>query len=200
MTGWRVGWMIGPADLIKAKSQSPRPAMSPTSLRPLRSRRSAPARRRVREAFDRRRRTMHSLSGIEGVLCPEPEGAFYFTQTSRRCWATDGGGGSTPRSISPTSCSGRPRSPSFGEAFGVGGGRLSLPRRRRPQRCRSHRRLLVVIPPATTPSITPRWWSSPIAGPRQRASALPSAASTLDPTAPTTSGGPSRPDEGAALR
>ena len=32
----------------------------------------------MRSAFDRRRRTMHSmLSSIDGVLCPEPEGAFY---------------------------------------------------------------------------------------------------------------------------
>jgi len=32
----------------------------------------------MRSAFDRRRRTMYSMLGsIDGVLCPEPEGAFY---------------------------------------------------------------------------------------------------------------------------
>jgi aspartate/methionine/tyrosine aminotransferase len=32
----------------------------------------------MREAFDRRRRTMHAmLTGIDGVVCPVPEGAFY---------------------------------------------------------------------------------------------------------------------------
>ncbi len=32
----------------------------------------------MRKAFDRRRRTMHDmLSGIDGVVCPEPQGAFY---------------------------------------------------------------------------------------------------------------------------
>jgi aspartate/methionine/tyrosine aminotransferase len=32
----------------------------------------------MREAFDRRRRTMvRMLGGIDGVVCPEPRGAFY---------------------------------------------------------------------------------------------------------------------------
>jgi aspartate aminotransferase len=83
MTGWRVGWMIGPADVIKAASNlqshlssnvanvSQRAALEAVSG-------SLDAVADMRSAFDRRRRKMvELLSAIPGVSCPEPQGAFY---------------------------------------------------------------------------------------------------------------------------
>lgn len=83
MTGWRVGWMIGPSDVIKAaqnlQSHSTSNVCNVAQAAALAAV-SGPldAVHEMREAFDRRRRTMHSLlSGIDGVDCPEPQGAFY---------------------------------------------------------------------------------------------------------------------------
>ncbi|HSK27197.1 MAG TPA: pyridoxal phosphate-dependent aminotransferase [Jiangellales bacterium] len=83
MTGWRVGWMIGPPDVVKAAANlqshlssnvanvSQRAALAAVSG-------DLSAVERMREAFDRRRRTMTDmLRAIDGVTCPEPEGAFY---------------------------------------------------------------------------------------------------------------------------
>ncbi len=83
MTGWRVGWMIGPSDLIKAASNLQSHSTSnvcnvaqAAALAAVAGPLDAVV--EMRAAFDRRRRTMHSLlSGIEGVVCPEPQGAFY---------------------------------------------------------------------------------------------------------------------------
>lgn len=83
MTGWRVGWMIGPSDLIKAaqnlQSHSTSNVCNVAQAAALAAV-SGPldAVDEMRAAFDRRRKTMHAmLSGIEGVDCPEPQGAFY---------------------------------------------------------------------------------------------------------------------------
>jgi len=83
MTGWRVGWMIGPPDLIKAATNLQSHSTSnvcniaqAAALAAVSGDLTAVA--EMRAAFDRRRRRMHALlSGIEGVVCPEPEGAFY---------------------------------------------------------------------------------------------------------------------------
>ncbi|HZE51489.1 MAG TPA: pyridoxal phosphate-dependent aminotransferase [Jatrophihabitantaceae bacterium] len=83
MTGWRVGWMVGPGDVIKAASNLQSHATSNVSnvaqvaaLAAVSGDLSAVA--RMREAFDRRRRTIVSqLSEIPGIVCPEPLGAFY---------------------------------------------------------------------------------------------------------------------------
>ena len=83
MTGWRVGWMIGPTDVIKAATNLQSHATSNVSniaqaaaVAALRGDLSAVE--KMREAFDRRRRTMvRMLQEIEGVECPEPKGAFY---------------------------------------------------------------------------------------------------------------------------
>ena len=83
MTGWRVGWMIGPPDLIKAATNLQSHSTSnvcniaqAAALAAVSGDLTAVA--EMRAAFDRRRRRMHGLlSGIEGVVCPEPEGAFY---------------------------------------------------------------------------------------------------------------------------
>jgi aspartate aminotransferase len=83
MTGWRVGWMIGPADVIKAASNLQSHATSnvcnvaqAAALAAVSGDLSAVA--DMRAAFDRRRLTMSSmLNDIPGVVCPVPEGAFY---------------------------------------------------------------------------------------------------------------------------
>jgi aspartate aminotransferase len=83
MTGWRVGWMIGPPDVVKAATNLQSHATSNVAnvcqraaIAALTGDLSAVA--TMREAFDRRRRTMVSmLSEIDGVDCPLPQGAFY---------------------------------------------------------------------------------------------------------------------------
>ena len=83
MTGWRVGWMIGPQDVVKAATNLQSHATSNVSnvaqvaaLAALEGDLSAVA--QMREAFDRRRQTMtRMLTEIPGVTCPEPLGAFY---------------------------------------------------------------------------------------------------------------------------
>ena len=83
MTGWRVGWLIGPADVVKAATNLQSHTTSnvanvsqAAALAAVRGDLSAV--REMREAFDRRRRTMVALlSDIPGIVCPEPQGAFY---------------------------------------------------------------------------------------------------------------------------
>lgn len=83
MTGWRVGWVIGPKDVVKAATNLQSHATSNVSnvaqiaaLAAVSGDLDAVAEMRV--AFDRRRRTIvRMLNEIDGVLCPEPEGAFY---------------------------------------------------------------------------------------------------------------------------
>ena len=83
MTGWRVGWMIGPTDVVKAATNmqshltsnvanvSQRAAIAALSA-------DLGAVETMRAAFDRRRRTMVTmLNEIDGVVCPVPDGAFY---------------------------------------------------------------------------------------------------------------------------
>jgi aspartate aminotransferase len=83
MTGWRVGWMIGPADVVKAAGNLQSHATSNVCNVAQRAALAAvsgdlAAVSMMREAFDRRRRTMTDmLNAIPGVTCPEPEGAFY---------------------------------------------------------------------------------------------------------------------------
>jgi aspartate/methionine/tyrosine aminotransferase len=83
MTGWRVGWLIGPPDVVKAAGNLQSHATSNVSnvaqraaLAAVAGDLSAVAEMKV--AFDRRRRTIVSmLNEIDGVVCPEPQGAFY---------------------------------------------------------------------------------------------------------------------------
>jgi aspartate aminotransferase len=83
MTGWRVGWLIGPPDVAKAAADLQSHMTSnvcnvaqAAALAAVSGDLSAVA--RMREAFDRRRLKMTAmLSEIPGVICPLPEGAFY---------------------------------------------------------------------------------------------------------------------------
>jgi aspartate aminotransferase len=83
MTGWRVGWMAGPPDVIKAAINLQSHATSnvcnvaqAAALTAVSGDLSAVA--RMRSAFDRRRQVMTAmLNEVPGVTCPLPEGAFY---------------------------------------------------------------------------------------------------------------------------
>jgi aspartate aminotransferase len=83
MTGWRVGWMIGPADLVKAATNLQSHATSNVSNVAQRAALAAvsgdlTAVDEMRTAFDRRRKTIVAmLNEIDGVVCPTPHGAFY---------------------------------------------------------------------------------------------------------------------------
>jgi aspartate aminotransferase len=83
MTGWRVGWLIGPSDVVKAASNLQSHATSNVSnvaqvaaLAAVSGDLSAVA--AMRDAFDRRRQLIVALlSDIPGIVCPTPDGAFY---------------------------------------------------------------------------------------------------------------------------
>ncbi|HET9078105.1 MAG TPA: pyridoxal phosphate-dependent aminotransferase [Acidimicrobiales bacterium] len=83
MTGWRVGWMIGPADVIKAAANLQSHATSNVCNVAQRAALAAvsgdlSAVEEMRATYDRRRLTiLKLLNDIPGVRCPEPEGAFY---------------------------------------------------------------------------------------------------------------------------
>ena len=83
MTGWRVGWMIGPADLIKAATNLQSHSTSNVANVSQRAALAAVAGdleavAMMRAAFDRRRVVIHRmLNEIPGVTCIEPQGAFY---------------------------------------------------------------------------------------------------------------------------
>ena len=83
MTGWRLGWMVGPQDAISAASNLQSHLSSNVSnisqlagLAALTGD-QGPA-RAMRDAFDIRRKVIvEGLNAIDGVVCPEPTGAFY---------------------------------------------------------------------------------------------------------------------------
>ncbi len=83
MTGWRVGWMIGPTDVVQAATNLQSHATSnvanvsqAAALAAVSGDLEAVA--QMRAAFDRRGRLMHSLlAGIPDVHVLEPQGAFY---------------------------------------------------------------------------------------------------------------------------
>jgi len=83
MTGWRVGWMIGPNDVMKAAINFQSHATSNVSNVAQQAALAAvsgdlSAVHMMREAFSRRATTMHQmLNDIPGVTCMEPQGAFY---------------------------------------------------------------------------------------------------------------------------
>ncbi|MGW9168645.1 pyridoxal phosphate-dependent aminotransferase [Agromyces sp. NPDC055658] len=83
MTGWRLGWMVGPADVIKgaANLQSHLSSnVSNISQRAAIAALTGPQEpvEEMRRAFDRRRRLIVAeLSKIDGMTVPVPEGAFY---------------------------------------------------------------------------------------------------------------------------
>jgi aspartate aminotransferase len=83
MTGWRVGWLIGPTDAITAATNIQSHETSNVANVSQRAALAAVSGgledvAMMRQAFDRRRRAIVAmLNDIDGVVCPEPEGAFY---------------------------------------------------------------------------------------------------------------------------
>jgi aspartate/methionine/tyrosine aminotransferase len=83
MTGWRVGWMIGPSDAITAATNIQSHETSNVSNVAQRAALAAVSGgledvAHMRDAFDHRRQAIvKMLNDIDGVDCPEPEGAFY---------------------------------------------------------------------------------------------------------------------------
>jgi aspartate/methionine/tyrosine aminotransferase len=83
MTGWRVGWMLGPTDVVKAATNLQSHATSNVCNVAQRAALTAvsgdlSAVEAMKAAFDRRRRRIVSmLNEIPGLVCPEPQGAFY---------------------------------------------------------------------------------------------------------------------------
>jgi aspartate aminotransferase len=83
MTGWRLGWMVGPPDAISAAANLQSHLSSNVSnisqlaaLAALEGDQSAA--HHMRDAFDTRRHIIvEGLNAIEGVFCPTPQGAFY---------------------------------------------------------------------------------------------------------------------------
>src|SRR3954468_1755634 len=83
MTGWRVGWMVGPVDVVKAATNLQSHATSNVSNVAQRAAVAelagdVSAGEKMKVAFDRRRhRIVEMLNDIDGVVCPDPKGAFY---------------------------------------------------------------------------------------------------------------------------
>lgn len=98
MTGWRVGWMIGPADVMKAATNFQSHATSNVANVAQRAALAAVAGglddvAAMREHYTRRGALLHKLlSEIPGVTCLEPQGAFYcFPNVSGLLGRTYGG-------------------------------------------------------------------------------------------------------------
>jgi len=83
MTGWRVGWMVGPADVIEAANSHQSHAtgnVANVAQHAALAALTGPQEmvEEMRLAFDARRKLMYSMvSALPGVACIEPEGAFY---------------------------------------------------------------------------------------------------------------------------
>ncbi|UOQ57636.1 pyridoxal phosphate-dependent aminotransferase [Leucobacter allii] len=83
MTGWRLGWMVGPADIIKgaANLQSHLTSnINNIAQRAAIAALTGPTEpiEEMRLAFDRRRQVIvEELGKVPGFVCPTPEGAFY---------------------------------------------------------------------------------------------------------------------------
>jgi aspartate aminotransferase len=83
MTGWRVGWLIGPTDIVKAaanlQSHSTSNVANVSQVAAIAALTGdLSAVEQMRTVYDRRRRAIVSaLSDIPGIVCPEPQGAFY---------------------------------------------------------------------------------------------------------------------------
>jgi aspartate/methionine/tyrosine aminotransferase len=82
MTGWRIGWLIGPAEVATVAADLQSHQVTNVSHVAQRAALTALADlegvETMRAAFDRRGRTMHELlNRVPGVQCSEPQGAFY---------------------------------------------------------------------------------------------------------------------------
>jgi aspartate aminotransferase len=83
MTGWRLGWMVGPADIIKgAANLQSHLCSNVNNIAQIAATEALTGPQEpieeMRHAFDRRRKLIvEELNRVPGFLCPTPEGAFY---------------------------------------------------------------------------------------------------------------------------
>ena len=98
MTGWRLGWMVGPADVIKAAGNLQSHLTSNVSNVSQRAAIAALTGPQdevlaMRESFDRRRKlAVAELNKIAGWVAPMPEGAFYVYSDVRALLGREWGG------------------------------------------------------------------------------------------------------------
>ncbi len=103
MTGWRLGWLLGPADVMKGAADLQSHLCSNVNNIAQRAAIAAldgpqAAAEEMRAAFDRRRGLIVAeLSRVPGFVCPTPEGAFYAYVDA------NGALGKTYRGVTPTS-------------------------------------------------------------------------------------------------
>ncbi len=104
MTGWRLGWALGPAELVAAiasyqshttsNASSISQAAALEALTDLESSASSVA--QMLSQYEARRETMvEGLAAVSGVRCPKPEGAFYAFANVSALYPRKGVGGST---------------------------------------------------------------------------------------------------------
>ncbi len=100
MTGWRLGWVAGPIEVIKAmatlmshETTNPVSFAQAGALAAYTDPRAAGAVEAMRQEFEKRGEHMHQrLSAIDGVSCVKPTGAFYcFPDVSSHYGRTIGG-------------------------------------------------------------------------------------------------------------
>lgn len=91
MTGWRVGWVVGPKALAEAcTALNSHSVQGPATFSQIAAAHALTApqddvRAMVRE-YRRRRDVVHSaLAAVRGIVCPEPEGGFYVFPDVSRC-------------------------------------------------------------------------------------------------------------------
>ena len=102
MTGWRVGWMAGPLDVVKAATNLQSHATSNVANVSQRAALAAiagplDAVAEMKTAFDRRRRAMvEAMDAVPGFHCPTPRGAFYAYVDVREALGKTYRGGVTP--------------------------------------------------------------------------------------------------------
>jgi len=129
MTGWRVGWLIAPEDVVSAATNLQSHATSNVSNVSQRAALAAVAGdldavTAMRSAFDRRRRTIvDMLNAIAGIACPTPQGAFYVYPSVKELLGRDVGGDrpSTSAELAATILEQAEVAVVPGEAFGTPG-------------------------------------------------------------------------------
>ncbi len=135
MTGWRVGWMIAPPDIVKASSNFQSHVTSNVSNVAQRAALAAvegslDAVYEMRNAFERRAQTIHKmLNAIDGVSAIEPQGAFYAFPDLRGLLDRDLGGATASNTLDLADLVLERAKVAFvpGEAFGIEGyGRFSF--------------------------------------------------------------------------
>ncbi|MCA1645606.1 MAG: pyridoxal phosphate-dependent aminotransferase [Chloroflexi bacterium] len=86
MTGWRLGWLVGPPDVMETASALQSHLTShPSSITQRAAQFALESNQAVEKEVDqmvgifreRRDAIVAGLSAIDGMVCPEPEGAFY---------------------------------------------------------------------------------------------------------------------------